>query len=226
MSDGIFEGKTVEEAVDLACRELGLPPERLKIEVISSGSSGVFGLGLKKAKIQVSILEMQPVEPREEKIEPKKILEELISLLNFELTVESNRENDIEVLNVCGKDAGLLIGKRGQTINALQYLLNRMLSNVAGEKNQVVLDCEGYRERRKGYLTEMAMRLKERVKRTGESSYTDLLNATDRRIVHIALQNDPVVRTRSIGDGQLKKVVVYAKGREKSRGHAPLKDSA
>ncbi len=218
MVDTVFEGKTLEEAVETACRELGLPRERLEVEVLSSGSSGVFGLGVKKARIRVKVIEMQPEESREEKIDPKKILEELISLLNFDLTVESRRENDVTVLNIQGKDAGLLIGKQGQTLNALQYLLTKILSKVAGEKNLVVLDCEGYRERRRAYLTEVAMRLKEKVKKTGKSSYTDFLNAADRRIIHLALQNDPAVRTKSIGDGMLKKVAVYGKVREKSVG--------
>lgn len=226
MSDGIFEGKTVEEALDLACRELGLPRERLEFEVISSGSSGVFGLGIKKARIRVKVLEIEPEKPGEEKADPSKILRELISLLNFDMTVESGREGDLEVLNMRGKDAGLLIGKQGQTINALQYLLNKMLSKVAGEKMSVVLDCEGYRERRKSYLTEMAVRLKERVKKTGKPSYTDLLNAADRRIIHLTLQSDPVVKTKSIGEGLLKKVVVCARGREKSKEQVGLKDSA
>ncbi len=219
MSESIFEGKTVEEAIELACQELGLPREHLNIEIISTGSSGVFGLGLKKAKVRVSVPapEAQPEEPGTEKADPKQILQELIALLDFDLTVESSIENGFEVLNLRGKDAGLLIGKQGQTINALQYLLNKMLSKVAGEKIQVVLDCEGYRERRKVYLTEMAMRLKERAQKTGRSFYTDLLNSADRRAIHLALQNDPVVKTKSIGDGLLKKDAVYARERGKAK---------
>lgn len=216
MSEAIFEGKTIEEAVELACQELRLPRERLEFEVISSGSSGVFGLGTKKARIRVKLSEVQP-EKQEEKIDSQKILQELISLLNFDLTVESNFEQDILVLNMRGRDAGLLIGKQGQTINALQYLLNKILYKSAGEKIQVVLDCEGYRERRKAYLTQMATRLKERVEKTGKSSYTDFLNAADRRLIHLALQNDPIVRTKSIGDGVLKKVAVYVRGRERPK---------
>lgn len=222
MSESIFEGKTVEEAIELACQELGLPREHLNIEIISTGSSGVFGLGLKKAKVRVSVptpeAQPQPEEPGIEKADPKQILQELIALLDFDLTVESSIENGFEVLNLRGKDAGLLIGKQGQTINALQYLLNKMLSKVAGEKIQVVLDCEGYRERRKAYLTEMAMRLKERAQKTGRSFYTDLLNSADRRAIHLALQNDPVVKTKSIGDGLLKKVAVFARERGKAKG--------
>ncbi len=216
MSDAVFEGKTVEEAVEAACRELGLSRDRLQIEVLSTGSTGVFGLGVKKAKVRVSVPEPQP-EPSGKtgpRVAPDEVLKQIISLLGFDLAVESSHENDAQVLNLHGKDAGLLIGKQGQTIDALQYLLNKMLSKDAGEKMQVVLDCEGYRDKRKAFLTDVAARLKERVQKTGKSSYTDMLNAADRRIIHVTLQNDPLVRTKSIGDGFLKKVVVYARAQE------------
>lgn len=215
MSDGLFEGKTVEEAIESACRELGLPEERLDIEILSTGSTGVFGLGVKRAKIKVAVREeKQPEQPSGDIAAPEEILSKLIELLGFDLTIESGREDDVVVLNLRGKDAGLLIGRQGQTIDALQYLLNKMLNKTADERVQVLLNCEGYREKRQAFLTDIALRLKEKVEKTGKACYTELLNAADRRVIHIALQNDGFVRTKSVGNGFLKKVIIYAKSQE------------
>lgn len=222
MSELIFEGKTVEEATESACRELGVPRENLKIEVISAGSTGVFGLGVKKAKIRVT--KEIPLEKAAESLDSEIVLKEFIDRLGFDLSFEKSHENDMTIFNLHGKDAGLLIGRQGQTIDALQYLLNKVLSKGAGEKMQVILNCEGYREKRKAFLTDMASRLKERVQKTGKSAYTELLNAADRRIIHVALQNDPAVRTKSIGDGFLKKVLIYAKSGESSGSRSSQKE--
>ncbi|MFH1147431.1 MAG: RNA-binding cell elongation regulator Jag/EloR [Pseudomonadota bacterium] len=214
MSDGLFEGKTVEEATESACRELGLPRERLDIEVLSTGSSGVFGLGVKRAKIRVAVREEKPEQPSGELADAEKILRDMIELLGLDLTIETSREDEAVVFDLRGKDAGLLIGKQGQTLDALQYLLNKMLNKTADERIQVLLNCEGYREKRQAFLTDMALRLKEKVEKTGKPCYTELLNAADRRMIHIALQNESLVRTRSVGNGFLKKVIIYVKSQE------------
>ncbi|MFH2011493.1 MAG: RNA-binding cell elongation regulator Jag/EloR [Pseudomonadota bacterium] len=203
------DGKTVEEAIKKACQEFNLPEERLNIEIISGGTGGLFGLvGMKKARIKASLKE---VESRDKLEHAKKTLEEIIAKLKIEATVEAKDLGDKILLNIKGDGSGLLIGRRGQTLDALQHIVDKIVNRSPGDRKWIVVDTEGYRERRVESLKNLALKLGEKVKRLGKPVYINPLNAHDRRVIHMTLQDDTQLITKSKGDGDLRKVVISAK---------------
>lgn len=200
------EGKTVEDAVAKACEELQVPKERLNIAVISNGSGGVLGfMGVKKAKILASVIS----EEEEGKgALAKTVLENILSRLSVDATVELREDNEQILLDIKGDGSGLLIGRRGQTLNALQYIINKIVSKDQQDKRQVVVDTEAYRERRKELLVNLAMRLSEKAKKKGVSIMTGPLDPGDRRVIHLALKEDTELSTKSKGEGVYRRVVI------------------
>ena len=112
-------------------------------------------------------------------------------------------------MNVVGETSGILIGKKGKTLDALQYIINKAVNKSSDQKIKVLVDTENYRQRHKQSLVDLAQRLGEKVKRTGKPITISPMNPADRRIVHLALQNDRGLRTRSKGEGLLKKIVIF-----------------
>jgi len=202
-----FEGKTTEEAIELACAHFDLPQEKLDIEIVSVGSPGLFGLGGRKARIRAALREGGAVDLLPQ---AKGILEQMLELMGKEATVEGNMDEDERVsLQIDAEDAGLLIGKQGQTLEALQYLLTKMVAKKTRRKVRVVIDIESYRARHQESLTQLALKSGEKAKRTGKPITLNPMNPHDRRIVHLALQGDKELKTMSRGEGLYKKVVVY-----------------
>jgi spoIIIJ-associated protein len=201
-----FEGKTTEEAIEGACAHFQVPSEELEIEILSVGSPGIFGLGGKKAKIRAA----RRQEGQEEDLVPqaREILEQLLARMQEQATVEATQDEDRINLVVATDDAGLLIGKQGQTLDALQYLVTKMLAKQTRRKVRISIDVEAYRARHNEALTAMAKKHGERVKRTGKAVTLNPMNPYDRRIVHMALQGDRDLKTISRGDGLYKKVVI------------------
>ena len=203
------DGKTVEEAIEKACQEFNLPEERLNIEIISSGTSGLFGLvGMKKARIKASLKE---VESRNKVEHAKKTLEDIIARLKIDATVNAEGLGDKILLNIKGDGGGLLIGRRGQTLDALQHIVDKIVNRSPVDRKWIVVDTEGYRERRVESLKNLALKLGEKVKRLGKPVYITPLNAHDRRVIHMTLQGDAQLITKSKGDGYLRKVVISTK---------------
>ncbi|SFM74767.1 RNA-binding cell elongation regulator Jag/EloR [Thermodesulforhabdus norvegica] len=214
-----IEEKSVEEAIKVACETLKLPREMLEIEIISKGSSGIFGIvGAKKAKIRV-----RPKAPSYEMAaeKAKEILSNILDYVNLPTIVEAEARKDHVYLNIVSNGSGLLIGKQGQTLSALQYLVSRMLSKEMGQNIPVVVDTENYRARREKSLRELAMQLGKKAKKTRKPVATAPMSAQDRRIVHLTLKDDPMLKTRSKGEGNMRRVVIYpvkasgSKSREK-----------
>ncbi len=205
-----FEGKTTEDAVENACLELGVPRDDMSIEVIEPGSPGIFGLmGGKKARVRISIaLEESPTD--DEAINTaKETLEKLLSLIPMEeARVEAEFVDGTVNLCIEGDKSGLMIGRKGRTLDALQFIVNKIVAKALDRKVQVVIDSEDYRRRRKDYLVQMAVDMGDKVSKTGKPVTTGLLNPHDRRIVHIALKNQRQLTTTSRGEGIMKKVVV------------------
>lgn len=207
MSTLEIEEKSVEDAIALACEKLKLPREKLEIEVLSKGSSGIFGIvGAKKAKIRVTAKE-PPVEAAKERA--KEILAEILKHVDLPTVIESEAKNDHIYLNIISNGSGLLIGKRGKTLQALQYLVSKILQRETKENLSVVVDTENYRSKREESLTELAQQLCDKVKRSRRPLTTGPMNAQDRRIIHLALKEDQDVRTKSKGEGNLRRVVIY-----------------
>ena len=207
MSTLEFEEKTLEEAIAVACEKFNLPQEKLEIEVISRGSSGIFGIvGVKKAKIRVTPKEL-PVESAGQRA--KDILAKILEHIQLPTVVEAESRDNQIILNIISNGSGLLIGKRGKTLQALQYLVSKILQREMGESVPVVVDTENYRSKRESGLLELAQQLSEKVKMARRPLTTGPLNAHDRRIIHLALKEDQDVRTKSKGEGNLRKVVIY-----------------
>ena len=226
-----FEGKTTEEAIQNAARELNLPVEELNIDVLEPGSAGIFGLvGGRKAKIKVTLKTPSELEEEEEEEEPepgerqsepqendvifaKQTLEELLALIPVEATIAASRGEGRINLRIQGDRSGLLIGRKGKTLDALQFLVNKIVSKALDKKIDVVIDSENYRRRREDSLTQMALKMGDKAKRIKKPVTTNPMNPHDRRLVHLALKNDEHLETRSRGEGLLKRVVIIPKGR-------------
>ncbi len=218
-----FEGKNPEDAINNAMKALNVTADEMNVEIIEPGSAGIFGIvGGRKAKIKVTL-------KREEReaMEQRRPLELAKEMLNHILNIVAKGRVRIEAelldgsvsLSVFGEEAGILIGRNGQTLDALQYLLNKMVNKSLEKKVFVVLDIEDYKKRRKESLTQMAKRMGEKAKRLKKPMSTNLLNARDRRLIHLALKDDRELETKSKGDGTMKKVIIYPRLRHGSRDH-------
>jgi spoIIIJ-associated protein len=209
-----IEEKTVEDAIAVACQELKLPREKLEIEILSKGSSGIFGIvGAKKARIRVAPKAM-PLEDAAERA--KEVLTEILRHVDLPTVIESQVRDDQICLNIISNGTGLLIGKRGKTLGALQHLVTKIVHREMGESVTVIVDTENYRSKRETSLAELAQQLSDKVKKSHRSLTTGPMNAQDRRIIHLALKEDQEVRTKSKGEGNLRRVIIYPvkKGRK------------
>jgi spoIIIJ-associated protein len=139
--------------------------------------------------------------------DPVALLRELLRLMGYELEVSARSEPDRLVLEISGAEAGLLIGKKGQTLDALQFLLNKMVSRET-EQKPIVVDSNGYRQRRVEALQQLANRLSEKAQRTGKVVAVNPMSAHDRRIIHLALKETPGVTTRSEGEGVFRRLLI------------------
>jgi|PlaIllAssembly_1097288.scaffolds.fasta_scaffold54943_2 spoIIIJ-associated protein len=212
------EGKNVEEAVQKACELLQASREDLDIEILENGSSGFLGIGARKAQVRAARKEMAPAsakEPvsvsggengvaRDAQIALKGILERL----EIEARVGMKEDGERIYLNIQGDGGGLLIGRKGQTLDALEYLVNKMVHKNQEGKKRIVVDTENYRTRREESLVKLAKRLAEKARQLGRPVTISPMNAHDRRIVHLALQNDRSLHTRSTGTGLYRKVII------------------
>jgi spoIIIJ-associated protein len=211
-----FEGKTTEEAIEQACTHFQLPPESLDIEIISVGSPGLFGIGGRKAKVRVVLSRDEDEGEGEGEVDTdllpqaQELLERILALMGEKAKVLGRfDEEDRLSLGIDAEDPGLLIGKQGQTLEALQYLLTKMIAKKARRKVRVFIDIESYRARHQEALTQLAIKSGEKAKKSGKPITLNPMNPHDRRIVHLALQGDKEVKTMSRGEGLYKKVVVY-----------------
>jgi spoIIIJ-associated protein len=215
-----FEGRNTEDAIQNASRELDLPVEELNIDVIEPGSAGIFGLvGGKKARIKVSVKttpEPEETKDTEDAKTAQGVLEKILSLIPIDATVEAERLDEGRIyLTINGDRSGLLIGRKGKTLDALQFIVNKIVNKALDKKLDVVVDSEDYRRRREESLTELAKNMGDKVKRGKKALTTAPLNPHDRRIVHLTLKDDPALETRSRGEGLLKRVVIVPKNKER-----------
>jgi spoIIIJ-associated protein len=235
-----IEGKSIEEAIQAACNQLNVPKEQLDIQVLNSGSTGIFGLvGSKKAKIRATVKEAVPEPERlPESIptissesdssaiplpetdmiaEARSVTSAILNFMGLEAELEVEKERETLHIKIKGDEAGgILIGRRGETLDAFQYLITRILNRKTPEKIKVVLDSGDYRSRRKNYLETLALNMAEKSKQTGKPVVISPLNAHDRRIIHLILEKDKDLKTISRGEGHLKKIVVSAVKRDRT----------
>jgi spoIIIJ-associated protein len=212
-------GRTVEEAIENAMDQLGVTREELKVTVIKEGKSGILGIGSEEAKILVEIMETQQPESEGSGL-VKSTIEELLKLMGFNASVEPEDPLMPEetgtvpavTFNITGDDdIGILIGRHGQTISSLQYLIRVMVSHKMEMPPQIIIDIDGYKKRRYESLQDTARRLAEQVKTRRVPFTLEPMPPFERRIIHITLANDPNVATQSIGEGESRKVVISPK---------------
>ena len=202
-----FEGKTVDEALEKAVEFFNAPKERLSIDVISDGSQGLFGLiGSKKAKIKASLIMRDPVEEKKEKAQ--NFLTEILRLAKIPSSVRAELIDKKIFLTIKGDGSGLLIGKKGQTLDAIQYLISKMVNQKPEDRIPIIVDTENYRHRREANLAIIAQKLGSQAKRQKKSVATELLNPQERRVIYLTLQNHPDLTAKSEGEGKLKKVII------------------
>jgi spoIIIJ-associated protein len=207
-----FEGKTTEEAIENASRELNMPVEELGIDVVEPGSAGIFGLvGGRKAKIKVTVKSGPDMEDAVRLAE--KTLRDILALIPAQASVTSDQSDGKINLHIEGDRSGLLIGRKGKTLDALQFIVNKIVNKAMDRRLNIVLDSENYRKRRRDSLTQLALKMGEKAKRIKKPVTTNPLNPHDRRIIHLALKDDEQVDTKSRGEGLLKKVVIIPKNR-------------
>lgn len=250
------EGKTIDEAIENACREFNVPREKLNIEIISEGTTGFLGIGSKKAVIKASMmnfdmafddheeqnrtsnkpaekqtavkkqftpkpLQEKPAEPvtahekqdtgtscEQTAIRAKELLEGILQRMDIPGSVSFEEKDESITLNIEGDGDGLLIGKRGQNLDAIQYIVNKATNRSENGRKPIIIDSGTYRKRREESLLSLAAKLGDKVKRTKKPVTVSNMNAHDRRIIHMALQNDTTLVTKSRGEGEYRKIVI------------------
>ncbi len=267
-----YKGTDVEEAIGNACAALNVAREELDIRIISTGSTGIFGLGRKKAAVQVSLKkegdheEKQPAsdkkastprvrpdrpasdkKPSAPKARPEQSVDsdepdevvgdpvtpeemeairadvaKILELMGCpsEISIEQDQNNKVHA-KISGEFAETLVGPEGQTLDGLQYVMRKIITRKFSQKVLFSLDAGGFRENRMGELQERALRLAKEVKETGKTRTIPAINPAERRMVHMALQDDTEIRSRSVGEGLFKKVLIYLPG--KGRRRSPRK---
>ena len=215
-------GKTLEEARQAALEQLGVAENMVIFETIEEPSKGFLGMfGGKPARIRATVKELEPVEKGE------KFLKDIFAAMNLEVTIEHNETDDGHVFNLIGDNLGILIGKHGQTLDSLQYLSNLAANKgVAEDKVRIILDIESYRSRREDTLRRLAMRLADKVRRTGERIVLEPMNRHERKIIHMALQDNYKIATYSAGDEPYRKVVIELKRGRGYRGEGRYRKNA
>lgn len=206
--------KTVEEAVNLALEELGANRDEVEVEVLSDSRSGFFGFGGGDATVRVRRIPPDEVKQAAREL-AREILEELLSLMHIDASIEEKEPTPGErmsvKLNILGEDLGVLIGRRGNSLYSLQYMVYLIMSQRLKAHMPVSIDVEGYKERRQESLMGLAGRMAERVVATGKPVTMEPMPANERRIVHLALREFPGVMTQSIGFGDDRKVTIMKK---------------
>ncbi|MDR1913048.1 MAG: protein jag [Clostridiales bacterium] len=197
-------GKTVEIATLDALKALRVDRDEAEITVLDAGAKGILGFGSRPAKVLVTI----KFDPEKK---AKQFLREVTAAMNLPLTVTTTLKDKQLLINLTGDDMGILIGKRGQTLDSLQYLVNLVVNKGKAPYISVTLDTENYRQRRKETLESLAVNLAKKVKQTHKNVVLEPMNPYERRIIHSVLQNNRFVTTYSEGDEPFRNVVIEPK---------------
>ena len=202
-------GRSVEEAIEIALEQLGADRDQVEIDVISQGKGGILGFGAEPARIRVTLTSLPSNLQAVAKITVDNLLRSMKVAATATPRPQLEGEEDTIELDIEGEDSGLLIGRRGETLRALQFTVNLIVGQTT--RARVILDVEGYRERRYSSLRALAARVAERVNSTGRPITLEPMAPNERRVVHMALANNPRVATESTGVGESRKITVLPK---------------
>ncbi len=219
--------KTIEEAIQQAIAELKVTRDEVDVEVLEQPSKGIFGLiGSKNAKVKVTVKEKisiaEEVKEKNSKKDvidqddierAKKFLREVLDSMEIKAEIRVRCVNDNLYINLSGPKMGIIIGRRGQTLDSLQYLVSLVVNKNKGKEGylKVILDTEDYRRKREETLNRLANRLAEKVIKTGKRVELEPMNPYERRIIHSALQNYSEIMTYSEGEEPYRKVIIAHK---------------
>jgi spoIIIJ-associated protein len=212
-----ISAKTVEEATRVALEQLGVSRDLVEITVIKKGKSGVLGVGAEDARIKVALIEEEePLSEVDAGESARMVLSETLHLMGITATVDVSRSSDPSVpitLNIEGDDLGVLIGRRGQALSALQYLVRLMVAERLKKWISINVDVDWYKKRHYESLKKLALRLAEQVSRRRRAVTMEPMPPDERRIVHMTLANNPDVLTESTGEGEGRRVVIQSRKR-------------
>lgn len=263
-----FEGKNIDQALARASDELGTPVERLEYDVVSYGSSGIFGLvGAKKARIRVKSKKLMGIandtrqqardlvkdafQLDDEGIEEERraevtdlseneieddagdkvddadmekiiatgrdALRRMVDFITEDSQIEVEKTGQRVIFKVEGGNSGMLIGKRGQTLEAIQYLVEKIVNKQNEQRVRILIDVEGYLKTRKTNLQKLATKMADKAQKTKKPVTIGQMNAYDRRTVHLHLKNNSGVRTQSVGEGYYRKLIIFPKKGKRGR---------
>ncbi|MBI4299262.1 MAG: protein jag [Chloroflexi bacterium] len=197
--------------MELALKQLDANREEVEINIVSRGKTGIFGIGAEPARVRVTRL----AEPKTSLTISQEVLDKLLSAMGVSavshIAAVQNDERGGPLFDIEGEDSALLIGRRGETLRSLQYLVNLIVSRRLDGFTKISIDVEGYRERRYKALRTLAIRVAERVEATGQSITLEPMPSNERREVHLALESHPKVTTQSAGQGDGRKVTIQLK---------------
>lgn len=193
--------RTQEEAVAEAIEELGVKPDKVKIEVLEEITKGLFGLGGKAVRVRVTV--------KEDLAQVAGLfLREMLVNMGVLAQVEIFKRSENTILNINGNDLGILIGKRGQTLDSIQYLVNIAVNKGQTEKERIIVDVSGYRRRREDTLRRLAIKMADKVKREGRRQVLEPMSPHERRIIHSTLQSYKDIMTFSEGEDPYRHVII------------------
>lgn len=228
MEEKEFSGKNVKEAIEKGLKELGLSRDDVEVKILDEGKAGLFGLmGASPAKIKLIIKPVKGLETGErEEVAQEKLsgvnlisaqkkvkeeLNEILKLMGMEAEITTSLEGEKVVADIKSENGAILIGKKGQTLNALQLIVNLIVNRDEKTRTKVIVDTENYRQRRENALVKMAGEVADEVKSKGRSRELEPMNPAERRVIHLALKDDRDVETTSQGEGNFRRVVVSPK---------------
>lgn len=202
MKELTVTGRTVEEAIEQALTQLNVTRDHVEVTVIEEPKKGFLGIGSKPATVRISKTP-DPIE------EAKAYLKDVIEKMGISVTIEQKQEEDGVVLELVSDKVAVLIGKRGQTLNALEYLTNIALKRHSKQHTRIYLDAENYRKKRKETLIKLAERQAERALKLNQKVVLEPMPAKERKVIHLALKEKEGVTTDSKGDGMYRHVIIY-----------------
>ncbi len=198
-------GKTIEEAIASGLRELNTKRDQVDVKILELPSKGLFGIiGSKPAKVRLTRLDRPEDSARA-------FLEELFRAMDMEVIMNIEQKSDTLSINIEGSNMGIIIGRRGQTLDSIQYLLNLVVNKNSDRYIKVFVDTENYRKKREETLIRLANKMAGRVRKTGKTIALEPMNPYERRIIHSSLQNDPFIQTYSEGEEPYRKVIIALK---------------
>jgi len=203
-----IRGKTVEEAIEKAEKQVGLSRDQLEVEVVREGKAGILGLGGEEVVIRVKL---PPQRGKDVADTAREVVEKLLKLMGVKASVEVSTGQVPLLLNITGDNLGALIGRRGQTMTSLEYIVRLIVARKLDSWLPLSLDIGGYKQHREEALKQLALRLAEQVESTRRAITLEPMPANERRLIHLALADHPSVTTSSIGEREDRKVVILPK---------------